>query len=407
MNRPLTALFAALEALLVVGIGIGVPLVILTVMWAAQYGLQVDWVVFWRAAVDIWLLGHGTDLRVTLDAVTVAKLGMPAAAAPFLLTLAPLGFSLLTVLLGARAGRRISETPHARLGLLSAVAVFGLLSFAVTLTAVFPLARPSIVQGTLLPTLVFVTGIVTGGILTLLRGEAPGGSRSDPLRRWFLAWPPRLLAASTSALRGGVASVAVIVTVASVLVAILFLANYAGIIALYEGAHAGLLGGVALTVAQLAFIPNLVLWAVSWLVGPGFAIGTGSSVGPFGTTLGPLPGIPVLGGLPSASHLALGFVGLLVPVLAGFLAGIIVRGRLLRVVGGPQGTRWMLLTGVGIGVVGGILLALLAWASAGAAGPGRLVDVGPNPWLVGGYGALELAVAAIIGLLTGGARAQR
>ena len=41
MNRPLTALFAALEALLVVGIGIGIPLVPLTILWAAQYGLQI------------------------------------------------------------------------------------------------------------------------------------------------------------------------------------------------------------------------------------------------------------------------------------------------------------------------------------------------------------------------------
>ena len=34
MNRPLTALFAALEALLVVGIGVGISLVPLTILWA-------------------------------------------------------------------------------------------------------------------------------------------------------------------------------------------------------------------------------------------------------------------------------------------------------------------------------------------------------------------------------------
>jgi len=56
---------------------------------------------------------------------------------------------------------------------------------------------------------------------------------------------------------------------------------------------------------------------------------------------------------------------------------------------------------LGIGVVGGILLGLLAWISAGAAGPGRLVDVGPSPWLVGGVAAIEFGVAATVALFAG------
>jgi hypothetical protein len=403
MNRPLTALFAALEALLVVGIGIGIPLVPLTVMWAVQYGLQIDWVVFWRAAVDIWLLGHGTDLRVTLDAATATRLGFPGAANPFLLNLAPLGFSLLTILLGARAGRRVAETPHARLGMLTTIVVFGVLSFVVTLTALYPLARPSIVQGALLPTLVFAIGIAAGAILSALRGQAATPGRPGPIRRWLVSWPSDLLVTVGVSLRGGVAAVSAVVAVAAVLVAVLFLGNYASLIALYEGAHAGILGGIAITVGQLAFLPNLVIWAVSWLVGPGFAIGTGSAITPFATSVGPLPAIPVLGALPTG-HLAVGFLGLLVPVLAGFLAGVILRSRLVRSVAPDGRWRWLLLAGVGVGIAGGILLTLLAWASAGAAGPGRLVDVGPNPWLVGGVGALTIGVPAIIGLLTAGQR---
>ena len=112
MNRPLTALFAALEALLVVGIGIGIPLVPLTIMWAAQYGLQIDWLVFWRASVDIWLLGSGADIRMTLDPAVATAAGFVGAETPFVLTIAPLGFALLTVLLGVRAGRRVAETPY-------------------------------------------------------------------------------------------------------------------------------------------------------------------------------------------------------------------------------------------------------------------------------------------------------
>ena len=52
MNRPTTALFAALEALLVAAIGIGIPLVPLTVLWATQYDLQIDWAVFFNRSRD-------------------------------------------------------------------------------------------------------------------------------------------------------------------------------------------------------------------------------------------------------------------------------------------------------------------------------------------------------------------
>jgi hypothetical protein len=171
--------------------------------------------------------------------------------------------------------------------------------------------------------------------------------------------------------------------------------SYAKIISLYESLHTELLGGFAVTLGQIAFIPDLVIWTASWLIGPGFAVGTGSSVSPLGTQLGPVPAIPILGALP-AGQFSFGFVGLLVPVVVGFLVGAVLGPALKREVVGVQ----VVLAGLGIGVVGGAILGLLAWSAAGAAGPGRLVDVGPNPWAVGVAAALELAIAASIGLLT-------
>src|SRR3954470_7678527 len=121
MNRSLTALFAALEAVLVVGVGVGIPLVPLTVLWAVQYGFAVDWTVFWRAPADTWLVGHGVDLQVTLDSVLATSIGAPAETA-FPLTIAPLGFALLTLLLALRAGRRVGETRHRTLGAIASLA---------------------------------------------------------------------------------------------------------------------------------------------------------------------------------------------------------------------------------------------------------------------------------------------
>lgn len=401
MNRPLTSLFAALEALLVVGIGIGIPLVPLTILWAFQYGLQIDWIVFWRAAADIWLLGSGVDVTMTLNPVIASSLGFAGAGTPFVLTIAPLGFAMLTVLLGARAGRRIGEIPHNYLGILTAIATFGALSLGVTLSTLTASARPSIWQGALLPTLVFAIGLGGGLVLgsraqTAVRGTASARSLLDRLG----GGRPRTRAVATASLTGGVAAASVVMAVSAVLLAVLLLLSYAKIISLYEGVHAALLGGIAITVGQLAFLPNLVIWAAAWLVGPGFAIGTGSAVSPLGTSLGPIPAIPVLGALPSGQF-AWGFLGLLVPVLAGFLAAMLVRPRLVAALDARPPFGMLIGTGLLIGVVGGVVLGLLAWASAGAAGPGRLVDVGPSPLLVGAFAALEFGVAAVIGLLVG------
>ena len=49
MNRTTTALLAALEALIAVAIGIVIPLVPLTVLWATTFGMAADWLGFWRA----------------------------------------------------------------------------------------------------------------------------------------------------------------------------------------------------------------------------------------------------------------------------------------------------------------------------------------------------------------------
>ena len=57
-----------------------------------------------------------------------------------------------------------------------------------------------------------------------------------------------------------------------------------------------------------------------------------------------------------------------------------------------------MLVAVGMGVVGGVILGLLAWASTGSAGPGRLQDVGPDPLAVGGWAMLELGLSALAGL---------
>ena len=394
MNRQLTALFASFEAFLVIAIGIAVPLAPLTILWGVQFGFAADWLWFWRASVDIWLLGHGVDMTFVMDPVLAASLGVPGAETPFTLTVAALGVALMTVLLSVRAGRRIAETEHVLLGQGIALGVFAACAFLVTFSVLDPLVRPSLWQGTLLPTLVFAVGLAIGSWLTSRELGAQQLAR-NPIARWARTWPTTVRTTVVTALRGGAAAAAGIMLVASVVMSVAIAASFARIISLYESLHTEVLGGVVVTLGQLALLPNMVVWVASWLIGPGFAIGTGSVVGPLGTQLGPVPIIPILGALPTG-NLAFGFLGLLAPVIVGFLVGAILGPGVRRELGGLR----LVIAGIGMGIVGGLIMGMLALFSGGAAGPGRLVQVGPDPLAVGLFAALEIGLAAALGLVT-------
>lgn len=432
MNRTTVALLAALEAAIVAAVGLGICVVPLTVLWAAQYHLTGDFLVVWRAAADIWLVGHGVNLTVTLDPQTVAGLGLPGAAAPFQVTIALLGFAALTAGLGVRTGLRAAETPFRSTGAVAALAVFVAVSVLVTLSGGSALVAPSLWQGVVLPPFVYGLGIAIGFPFAALRrsgerstdrsgdrstdrsgergtrDDEPGGAGGTmapvvvAVRSRVGAIPAPLRSGVLGAVRAGSAATAIVIGVSALVLALLIFGNYGTIISLYEQLQTGVVGGVALTIAQLAFLPNLVIWLMSWLVGPGFAIGTGSAVSPIGTALGPLPGVPLFGVIPAHGY-SFGLIGVLVPLLAGFVAAALLRATRRAQ---ADGALALLLTAVGIGVVAGIQLGLLAWWSSGALGPGRLHDVGPNPWLVGAFAAVEVTIAAIIGLLAGG-RARR
>jgi len=392
MNRQLTTIFAGAEALLVVAIGIAIPLAPLTLLWGVQYGFAADWSIFWRASVDSWLIGHGVDVAISLDPVTAASLGVAGADAPFTITIAALGFAVLTVLLGVRAGRRVAETGYLLLGPVVSLVTFAAASALVTYSALHPFARPSLVQGTVLPTLVFAVGL---GIGLLAESRQNPNTQWGRMPRAASSLQSEVTATILAGLRAGVAAAALIMVAASVVSAAALLISYGRVIALYEALQTQVIGGVVVTLGQLAFVPNVVIWTASWLIGPGFAIGSGSTVGPLGSALGPIPAVPFFGALPPG-ELAFGFLGLLVPVVAGFLAGATLAPRVRGVLSG-----WYLLAaGLATGVVGGIILGLLAWASSGAAGPGRLAAVGPDPVAVGAVAALEIGIAASIGLFS-------
>lgn len=389
-------MLAAFEAAIVALIGIAVPLVPLTVLWGFHFQLGIDWSAFWRAGVDIWLVGHGVDVVLQLHPDLAAALGTPEAGTPFTISIAALGLAAITLLLAVRTGRRVASTRNRMLGESVALGTFAAISLGATLSAEYPYASPSTWQGVLLPTLVFGIGLIAGSTRERLRN--PAADHGSSLRDWIDDWPAPVRSVVGAALRSGAAVAAALIAVAALATVIALLTGYAQVIRLYESVQAGALGGAALTLGQLALLPNIIIWAAAWLIGPGFAIGTGSTVGPLGTAVGPVPAVPILGALPSGS-LEWGLLGVLVPVLLGFLAGVRNRRSI-----GQLDWPWRLAGGIGTGTVAAVLLGLLAWASAGSAGPGRLVTVGPDPLMVAVWAGVEVAVAATLGTLAASAR---
>jgi hypothetical protein len=421
MRRTTIALLAGLEASVAALIGLGIALVPLMLLWAVHFGLAVDAALFLRTAADAWLLGHGVDLVVQLDAVTAEQTGLPGAGDAFPITIALLGFALISVAFARRIGRRSAAEGHSFTGGIAAVAVYAVVGFVLASVAGVDGARSSLWQAALLPAFAMAVGVVIGAVTETLRDDPMTDAAGGLVRRRVAELPPALVDGVRVAVRIGAGAAFGLLAVAGVLVAVLITIDYATIAGLYQSLGSGIDGGIALTVAELSLIPNLVIWGAAWLLGPGFAIGAGSSVAPSGTLIGPLPGLPLLGALPNEAQ-PLGALWLVVPVLLGFVGAWLVAPSVLSSsspaaespsewnprAGHDVRSAWWFpaVIGVGSGAVAGLVLGLLAWWSGGAVGPGRLAEVGPDPWAVAGVAALVFGIGAVTGAYSVRARSR-
>lgn len=403
MRRTTIALLAALEAAVCVLVGYGIALVPLMLLWATHFGLAAPLEAFFRAAADAWLLGHGVDLVVQLDEATAAGLGVAGAGDPFAVTIGLLGFSLLTFAFGLRIGRRASASGTPIVGAISAVLIVGGLGAVLALVGVSETARPVLWQGALLPAAVMASGVVIGIAVAFTRAGWSTDATTSALRRRVDALPVAGRAGIRSAVRIGAGSAMGVIAVAAALVTLRIVLDHPTIVGLSQALAAGVDGGIAITLAELALLPNVVVWAAAWLLGPGFALGAGTAVSPSVTLIGPVPGLPLLGALP-AEGAPLGVLWLALPVLLGFGGAVVVARSLPERRDEPW---WATLAvGLGAGGIAGALLGILAACSAGAVGPGRLAEVGPDAFLVAAAASASVGVGAVAGAFAARSRAR-
>jgi hypothetical protein len=157
----------------------------------------------------------------------------------------------------------------------------------------------------------------------------------------------------------------------------------------------GVGGAALLLLAQLAYIPNAIIWAVAYTLGPGFAFGTGTVVAPTGSALGAVPVFPMLAALPAGARPGgPGWVPvavLVLPYLAGVFAGVVT----VRIAPTPV-IEAAPLWGFAAGAAAGLLAGLAAAFAGGPLGNGRLASVGPSGFQVGLVAILELGITAAL-----------
>jgi len=371
-----------------------------------------------RVGADLWLLAYGASLRLPAGTVHFHPLGlvlMPllvAGSAGYRLAAARAErHSLLQramagrLRLPTRAGMAIGKAPGTsrvvaargsaasarvsrRAAALDVVAVMvaqTALVGVVCAAADSPAARPAL-------------GAAVAGAAVLSGVGATAGVLAGH-RRVRAAW--RLLPAVLRVpLAAGGVGTAALGTVSALGLSALLIVRAGSVTAAANGLGPGVVGGFGLFAGQLVVLPNLVVWAVCYALGIGFAAGPRLTLRPSSAAPNVLPDLPVLRLLPTEPLPSWAWLVLaVVPLAAGTALALTVRRA---TPGAALGGRLSLV--LAATVVCALLVGLLAAVSGGGVGAGAASRLGPAPgWAilatlaeVGMAGALATSVAELV-----------
>lgn len=331
-----------------------------------------------RSAISAGLLTFLASLHggITVDGTAAAFL--------------PLGMLALVGLVVARAGAgladaaaAVGETDPARLAL-AAAAQAG--TFTVACLVAVPVSALGSSSAPFL-------GVAVAALLVFVLIGGGAFAWLSPLRAVLFARLPRSL---VPAARAALVVLLWYLAAGAVLVAVALVLHHGDVVAISSLLGGGW-GGVPVLLLGVLAAPNAVIAGASYVAGPGFAVGSGTTVNAFGVSHGALPAFPLLGGLPATGQVNPAVYALL--VAAPLLAGAQLARIAFRQAGWPSRLA-VLASGAGLAGVG---MAVLAWQGGGAIGASGLAAVGASPWQAGlaitgasGLaGAIALGVAAL------------
>jgi hypothetical protein len=324
-----------------------------------------------RTAALLWLVAHHVGVTVQ----GAGRIGM-----------LPLGLVLLPGALLAAAGRwvvragAVTRLRHVGYAAVALALPYALLAGAVAVASTSPAVAPSLLQAVISS---FLLALVAGG-LGAARGLAPWSRLTS-----LLPARPR------SIVMGMLGASAILVAVGAVLAGASLAVHLPEVRAASDALAPGAGGAALLLLAQLAYVPNAIIWAVSYTLGPGFAFGAGTVIAPTGSALGAVPLFPMLAALPSGARPGgpawVPVLVLAMPYLAGMFAGIVT----VRIAPTPvleAAPLWGFAAGASAGALAGVAAAF----AGGPLGNGRLAVVGPSGFQVGLVAILEIGVTAAL-----------
>lgn len=338
-----------------------------------------------RAGAVVWLLAHKTG--VTLEAGTV--------------TLAPLGLTVAVLAGLYRAGRFTARAS-------AADRTSELVTAAATLTVTYGAgaALVAVLASSGGAKVSPLSALLGAGLLAALAGTAGVLAESAAAEDVADLLPDWLRDALPAAVAAGGATVAA----GAVLYAVSLIAHWGRVSDLVTALDPGPIGGAVLFALCLVLLPNAAVMAVAFLAGPGFQLGTGTTVAPTGVELGNLPAFPLLAGLPSdgATPTYLLVLTAVVPLLAGAAGGIVVARRAAAAPAGVPGWEGYAGRAALAGLLAGLGLLALLKLAGGSAGPGRMADVGvPSALSAAGVLTAGLALGGVAAALLARLRGRR
>ncbi len=348
---PLAVVLAAVGAAAAGWIVVAAPVVVASLTGpprALASGLKL--------ATEVFLLGHGAGAVIGTTTITLMPLGLTA-----LLILIQSGLAGMAARQAVLAHESDDLPLEVRQRLLPQLVLTFSGTYVLTVGSVaFLLSTPTQVAKALLG------AAILAGLSSLVSMSRVVGW--DAMRTWP-QWAKRVQLAAAA----GVSTVVLGGTVA--LVTALYLGR-ARMAEISTSLGADPVGGLVLIIGELAYLPNLVLWAVSWVLGAGISLGDGSVVSPTLTQLGLLPAVPVFGAVPAQSS---GRWVLVAWLLVGVGAGVVAAWTAVAPRRRARFDETSLVGGL-VGVLAGLIVTLVAVVSRGNLGVGRLVNLGPRPF---------------------------
>nr|WP_260407763.1 DUF6350 family protein [Planomonospora venezuelensis] len=383
---PVSGMLAAVWTL---GAGLAVLTTLTLIGWIAapRDALGPGLPGVFRTAAQLWLAAHHAGFAIPGGSVGLIPLGLMVLPA-FLLYRAGIWMARdadLRLRLPARLPKNSPKDEanarrRAQLFLIGQAGVSLAAPYALLAGGIALVARNEITQP-------FIGDVLVSHLaLAFVAGALATVRAIGPWRAMLRLLPERV----RSVVVGTAAATGIMLAAGAVLVLGALVAGFGQIRELTDVLSPGFVGGLLLLLGQGLYLFNAFIWGMSYIAGPGFAVGTGTLIAPTGVQLGAVPTLPILGALPEAGPTPSWIMAVIaVPFVAGAVGGAL----LVKVAPSPSyegAPLWGFVCGAATGCAAGLLAAL----SGGALGGARLSVMGPAAWEVMLSVTLEVGVAA-------------